>query len=56
MPSLKISEMNQDDIIANLHGEIRRYERGLHEIKEYLEASPPRIGDATWVVEALLTR
>ena len=35
---------------------IERYEGGLKKIKEYLESTPPRIGDATWTVEALLAR
>jgi hypothetical protein len=53
---MKIRERNADDIIANLHEEVRRLEDGIRRIGEFLNENPPRVGDASWTVEALLVR
>lgn len=40
--------------LAEQAREIERLLRGIHNIQEYLDATPPRIGDAQFDCEALL--
>jgi hypothetical protein len=36
--------------------EIERLEGGIRRIGDFLNEEPPRVGDASWTVEALLAR
>ena len=46
----------QDQYTEELRETVDRYERGLRKIGEYLSSNPPRVGDASFVVEALLAK
>lgn len=45
-----------EDDMKRADAEIDRLNRGIRSIEEYLLASPPRVGDALFICEALQAR